>query len=60
MITFYLAISKIVQNKVWNDARSQIKDQKLADEILFDKKEITGCKRPGIYTQFYRYDKKGL
>lgn len=56
---FYFAwdggwFSKIVQNKVWNDARSQIKDQKLADEILFDKKEITGCKRPGIYTQFYR------
>jgi len=46
---------KVTQNKIWNDARSQIKSEKLAKEILFKQTEINGCKRPGIYTQFYRF-----
>jgi len=56
---FYIAwndnfFGRAVRNKIWHDARSQIKSQEFADQILFKQDEINGCKRPAQYTQFYR------
>ena len=45
---------RMIKAKVWQEARQQIKSEKLAKEILFDENKIVWCKRIGIYTQFYR------
>lgn len=50
---------RAVQKQTYSDARSQIKNPELAEKILFKKDEVTGCKRPGLYTQFYRKFEEG-
>ena len=45
---------RMTQAKIWQNARKQIKSEKLAKQILFDENKVSGCKRFGIYVQFYR------
>ena len=45
---------RTVQAEVYREARAQIKSEKLANEILFDKNDVSGCKRPILYKGFYR------
>ena len=47
-------VGKSIREKAWKDAREQIKDPEFAKKILFDENSISGCKRPAVYTQFYR------
>ena len=39
---------------IHDDNVAQIKDEKLRKELLIAEKDISGCKRPALYTNFYR------
>ena len=41
---------------IHDDNVAQIKDDNLRKELLMAEKDISGCKRPPLYTNFYRLD----
>jgi len=42
------------KKSIHDDNAAQIKDDKLRKELLVDEKDISGCKRPALYTNFFR------